>query len=88
MGEYEDASKLTDDDSIHASNSQREIQNVIFISENLEKQDELVYAINKLTINNSGYELNTVNASDAQDDLTRNPDTVTHTSNMILDQNY
>ena len=69
----------------------------IFTSEKLDKYDELVDTINNLTINDAGYELNKETANDAQGDLTGNPgtdthtskgpDTVTQTSNRILDQN-
>ena len=54
---------------------------MIFTSEKLEKLDKLVNAVKNMTINNTGYELNTSAASDAQGDFTSNPDTVTHTSN-------
>ena len=49
--------------------------------------NKLVDAINNFTINDAVYELNTATASDTQGDLPRNLDTVTHTSNVILDQN-
>ena len=55
-------------------------EDAIFTSEKLDKSDELVDTINKLTINDAGYDLNKVTASDTQGDLARNPDTVTHTS--------
>ena len=71
----------------HASSSQRENSNVIFIIEKLEKSDKLVNAISNFTINDAGYELNTATASDAQGDITSDPDTFTQTSNVILDQN-
>ena len=48
--------------------------------------NKLVDAINNFTINDAVYELNTATASDTQGDLPRNLDTVTHTSNVILDQ--
>ena len=60
----------------------------IFTSENLEKPDNLVKAINNLTINDAVYELNTETANDAQGGPASNSDTVTHTSNIILDQKY
>ena len=59
---------------------------VIFTIEKIEKSDKLVDTINNLTINYSGYELNTATASDAHGDLMSDPDTVTHTRNRILDQ--
>ena len=58
----------------------------VFTSEKLGKLDDLVDAINNLTINNSGYELNTATAIDVQGNLRSDPDTVTHTSNSVLDQ--
>ena len=73
---------------IHASRSQRENSDAIFTFEKIDKSDRLVDSINNLTINDSGYELNTATTSDAQGNLTRNLDTVTHTSNIILDQKY
>ena len=48
--------------------------------------DKLIDAINNLTINDIGYELNTETASDTQGDLTSDPDIVTHTRNIILHQ--
>ena len=50
---------------------------MIFTSENTDKSDKLVKAINYLTINDSVYELNIGTTSDAQGNLTSNPDTVT-----------
>ena len=48
----------------------------------LDKLDELVDAVKYSTINNAKYyESNTVTASDAQGDPTRNLETVTQTSN-------
>ena len=82
-----EANNVSYDAFSYASSSYRENPNAIFTSEKLEKLDELVDAINNLTINNTGYELNTATASDAQGDLTSDPDIVTHTSNVILDQN-
>ena len=58
----------------------------IFTSEKLEKSDKLVDAVNKMTINDVGYELNTATTSDAQIDLARDPDTVPHSSNGTMDQ--
>ena len=82
------ANNVTDDTFSHASSSQRENLNAIFTIEKLEKSDELVDEVKNLKINNSGYELNTATASDVQGDLTSNTDTVTHTSNGMLDQNH
>ena len=60
----------------------REVATAIFISEKLDKLNELVDAVNNLTINNTKYfESNTATASDAQSDLTHNPETATCTSN-------
>ena len=51
--------------------------------------DDIVYTVNNLTINDSGYyESNTANASDTQDNLIRNPETVTRTSDRNYEQNY
>ena len=58
----------------------------IFTNENLDKLDNLVNAINNLTINDARYELNKATASDAQGNLTNSSDAVTHTSNRILDE--
>ena len=46
-----DTNNVTDD----ASSSHRDNLEAIFISEKLDKSDELVYAINNLTINNAVY---------------------------------
>ena len=63
----------------------RENANVVFTSEKPDKLDELVKAINNLTINDAEYyESNTATASDAQGDITRNPVKVTHTSNRTV----
>ena len=91
MMEYEEES-ITDSNNItaaefsHVSISQRKNADVIFTSEKLHKLDNLVDAINNLTINNAGYELKKSTASDAQGNLMSNQDTVTHTSNGILDE--
>ena len=60
--------------------------NEIFTSENLEKSDKLVDAINNLTIKKSRYELNKAITSDAQFNLTSDLETVPHTRNGVLDQ--
>ena len=60
--------------------------NTIFKIEKLEKLDELVDTINNLTINDAGSELYTATVSGAQVNLMSNPDTFTHTRNIILDQ--
>ena len=77
---------FTADSFSNASSSQRENLDAIFTSEKLDKLEELFGAINNLKINESGYELNTEAVSEAQGNLTSNPDTVTHSSNGILDQ--
>ena len=59
---------------------------MIFTSEKLGKPDELVNAVKNTTINYVEYELNTATASDTQVDLESDPDTVAHTSNIIIDQ--
>ena len=56
--------------------------NAIFRSEKLDKSDDMVDAVKNLEINDAEYyESNTVTASDAQGNLTRNLETVTRTSN-------
>ena len=80
-----DANNVTSDTFSHASNTQREDENAIFTSEKIDKSDKLVDAVNNLTIDDAKYyESNTANTSDTQGDLTRNPETVTYTSNGIL----
>ena len=81
-----DDNNVTTDAFSHTSSSQRENSNTIFTSEKLEKLDNLVDAINKLKINDTGSELSTAPASVTQGDLMSDPDTVTHTRNRILDQ--
>ena len=69
------------------SNTQRENANTIFKIEKLDKSDELIDALNNLTINDAEYyKSNTATASDAQGDITHNPETVTHTINGNLEQ--
>ena len=64
------------------SNTRRENSNVIFTSEKLDKSDELVDTVNKLTINNSPYyESNIATESGAQCDLTCNLETIPDTNN-------
>ena len=65
------ANNVTADTFSHASSSQRENLKVIFKSEKLEKVYKIVNSVNNMTINDSGYELNTVTASDIQGDLTK-----------------
>ena len=68
----------------HASNTQIENANTIFTIEKLDKLDKLVDAVMNLTINDAKwYESNRATVIDAQRDLTRNPETVTHSSNGI-----
>ena len=82
-----DANNITADTFSHASNSQRENTNAIFTSEKLDKPDKLVDAVKKLKINDSKYyESNTATASDAQGNITRNPENFTHTSNGNVEQ--
>ena len=83
-----DANNITADEFSHGSSSKRENEEAIFISEKLDKSDELVDEINKSTINNSGYELNKATASEAQGNLTSYLETVNQTSNGILTKNY
>ena len=71
-------------DTFSQSSAQREKSNAIFTSEKLDKSEELVDTVNNLTINDARYyESNTATKSDVKGDLTRNPETVTHTSNGI-----
>ena len=72
-----------------ASSAQIKNASTIFTSEKLDKPDELVDSVKNLTINDAEYyESNTVTASDAQDNLTRNTETVIHTRNGNVEQNY
>ena len=57
----------------------------IFTWEKLYKSNGVDSAINNFPINDAVYKLNKATASDAQGDLMSNIDTVTHTSNGILD---
>ena len=82
-----DANNVTTNTFSHASNAQRENANAIFKSEKLDKSDDLVYALNNLTIDDAKYyELKTETTSEAQGDLTRNLVIVTHTSNGNFEQ--
>ena len=86
-GSITDANNVTADTFSHASNAQIENSNAIFTGENLDKLDELVDAVHNLTINDAKYyESNTVTVSDAQDDLTRNLETITYTCNGNFEQ--
>ena len=70
-----DANNITADTFRHASNTHRDNSNTVFTSEKLDKPDEPVDAVKQLTINAAKYsESETATASDAQGDLTRNPD--------------
>ena len=81
-----EANNITDDAFSHTSSSQRENPGAIFTSQKLDKLDKLFDAINKSTINDSIYELSKATASDEHGNRTRNPDTVTNTSNRIMDE--
>ena len=71
----------------HVSNAQRENSNPIFTSEKLDKWDNLVDEVKKLTIEDSKYyESNTDTTSDTQGNLTHNPETINHTSNGCFEQ--
>ena len=77
------ANNVTVDTFNHTSSTQRDNENAIFTSEKLDKSDELVDAVNNLTVNEAEYyESNTETTSDTQGDLTRNTETVTCASNM------
>ena len=72
-----DSKNVTADAFIHESNTQRENSSVVFTSRKLDKSDELVESVNKLTINDAKYyESNIATTSDIQGNLTRNPETV------------
>ena len=76
------ANNGTVDKSSHTTNTQRENANSIFTSEKLDKSNELADTLNDLTINESKYYAsNSVTASDAQGNLTRDPKKVTDTRN-------
>ena len=63
-------------------NTQREDANAVFTREKLDKLDKLADGLKYLTINNSVYYAsNSVTVSDPKGNLTRDPKTVTHTSN-------
>ena len=82
-----DAKKITTNTFIHASNAQRKNANAIFTGEKLDKLDELVDTLKNLTINDAKYyESNTATTSDAQGNLTNNPETITHTRNRNFEQ--
>ena len=82
-----DANNITTDTFSHASISQRENANAVFTSDNLENLDKLVDAVNNLTVNDAKYyQSKTATESDAQVNLTSDPETVTHTSNGIFEQ--
>ena len=48
--------------------------------------DKVVDTVKNMTMNDVVHELSTATASGAQVDLASNPDTVTHTRNVIIDQ--
>ena len=81
------SNNVTADTFSLASSSQRENLNAIFTSEKLEKLDEPVDAVKKMTRKKFGYDLNTATARYSQVSFASDLDTVTHTSNVILDQN-
>ena len=74
-----DANNVTVDIFSYTSSANRENENAIFTSKKLEKLYELVYAVKNLTINDAKYyKSNTATVSNAQGNLTSNPETVTH----------
>ena len=82
-----DANNITADAFSHVYSSKRENTNMVFTTEELEKLEKLVGAVNNLTINDAKYnESNTATVNDAQVNLTSNLETVTHTSNGICKQ--
>ena len=77
-----DTNNVTTDTFSRASHTQRENENEIFTSDELNKSDKLVDSVKNLKINDAKYyESNTAIASDAQGNPTRNEETVTHTNN-------
>ena len=83
-----DANNVTADTLSHASNAKKENPNAIFTSENLNKLGELVNTVKNLTINDAKYyESDAGTVSEAQIDLTRDPETVTHTSKGTFEKN-
>ena len=82
-----DANNVTVDIFSYASSAKRENENAIFTSKKLEKLYELVDAVKNLTINDAKYyKSNTATVSNAQGNLTSNPETVTHTSKNVFEQ--
>ena len=69
------------------SSSQRENSNAIFASEKLRILDKLVDAVKNMTIKGVVYELSIATVIDTQVDLEIDPYTVTHTINIMIDQN-
>ena len=77
-----DTNHVTTGTLSHTSNTQRENASAIFTSEKLDKLDDLDDALKELKINDAKfYVSNSATASDAQGDITCNPNTFTHTSN-------
>ena len=77
-----DDNNVTADTFSHASSAHIENANMIFTSEKIDKLDKLVGTVKNLKINNAEhYESNTEITSASQGNLTRNPETVTHTIN-------
>ena len=77
-----DANNVTADTFIHASNTQGNNTNAIFISEKRNKLDELTNSLKYLTIKYSKYyQSDAATGRDAQGDPAQNPETITHTSN-------
>ena len=75
--------------SVMRPKTKRENAKKIFTSENINKSDELVDTVKNLTINDAEYyESNIATGSDAQGGLTRNPETVNHTSKGKFEKNY
>ena len=84
-----DANNVTVDTFTRACNAHRENSRTIFTSEDIDKLDELVDAVNKLKINDAKYyELDTATVSNAHGDLSRNLETINHTCNVKFEQKY
>ena len=85
-----DANNVTSDTFSLVLIPHRENFNAIFASEKLENSNNLIKSVTSfknMTINDVGYELNTVTASDAEVKFTSDPDRITRTNNGITHQN-
>ena len=82
-----DANNVTADTFRHTPITKIDNTSAMIKNEKLDKLDDLADTLKDLTINdNKYYASNSVTASDAQGDLTRDPNTFTHTSNSNFEQ--